>query len=119
MRSSGAKSLGDPLVSQLFGEWVASSPLAKARSYPVTEVPQVPVIRKKQIEAMKQNAAVLFTVPELFGLLMDLNVPQSGFRHESEFLTRWRAVYTAATGLPFPRPVPSRDHFTEAWKELV
>ena len=35
-RLSGAKSLRDPLVSQLLGEWVASSPLAKARWYGAT-----------------------------------------------------------------------------------
>ena len=29
VRLSGAKSLRDPLVSQLLGEWVASSPLAR------------------------------------------------------------------------------------------
>ena len=27
--------------------------------------------------------------------------------------------YTAATGLPFPRPIPSLDRFTDTWKELV
>ena len=31
VRLSGAKSLRDPSVSQLLGEWVASSPLARAR----------------------------------------------------------------------------------------
>ena len=47
-RLSGAKSLRDPLVSQLFGKCVASSPLAKARWYPATEVAQLLLIRKKQ-----------------------------------------------------------------------
>ena len=28
-------------------------------------------------------------------------------------------TYTATTGLPFPRRIPSRDHFTDTWKELV
>ena len=31
VRFSGAKSLQGPLVSLLLGEWVASSPLARAR----------------------------------------------------------------------------------------
>ena len=35
---SGAKTLRDPLVSQLLGEWVASSPLAWARWFEATEV---------------------------------------------------------------------------------
>ena len=103
-RLSGAKSLRDSLVSQLLGEWVASSPLAKARWYEATEVAQLPVIRNKQIEALKQYASVLFPAPELIGLFMDLNVPKGGFQHVSEFMTRRGAVYTAATGLPFPAP---------------
>ena len=113
-RLSGAISLRDPLVSQLLGEWVASSPLAKARWYEATEVAQLPVIRKKQIEA-----SVLFPPPELIGSLMDLNVPKGGSQHVSEFMTRRGATHTAATGLPFPRPIPSRDRFMDTWKELV
>ena len=50
---SGAKSLCHSLVLPLLGEWVASSPLAKARWYEATEVAQLPLIRSKQIEAMK------------------------------------------------------------------
>ena len=118
-RLSGAKSWRDPLVSQLLGESVASSPLAKARWYEAKEVAQLPLIRKKQIQAVKQYASVLFLAPELTGLLMDLNVPKGSFRHVSEFMTCRGGVYTAATGLPFPRPIPSRDHFMDTWKELV
>ena len=99
---SGAKSLRDPLVSQLLGEWVASSPLAKARGYEAPEVAQLPLISNKQIEAVKQYASVLFLAPKLIGLLMDLNVPKSGFRHVSEFMTRRGGTYTTSTGLPFP-----------------
>ena len=53
-RLSGAKSLRDPLVSQLLGEWVASSALVKARWYKATEVAQLSLIRNKQIEVVKQ-----------------------------------------------------------------
>ena len=118
-RSSGAKSLRDPLVSQLLGEWVAASPLAKARWYEATEVAHLPVIRNKQIEAVKQYASVLFPAPEWIGLFMDLNVPKGGFRHVSAFMTPRGATYTAATGLPFRRPIPSCDRFMDTWKELI
>ena len=57
-RLSGTKSLRDPLVSQLLAESVASSPLAKARWYEATEVAQLPLIRNKQIEAVKQSTGV-------------------------------------------------------------
>ena len=72
---SGAKSLRDPLVSQLLGEWVASSPLARARWYETTEVGFPSLIREKQKEAVKQYASLLFPAPDLIGLLMDLTVP--------------------------------------------
>ena len=116
-RLSGAKSLRDPLLSQLLGEWVASSPLAKARWYEATEVAQLPLIGNKQIKAVKQYASVLFPAPELIGLLMDLNVPKSGFRHVSEFMTHRGAAYTAATGPTAPHPIaphPTTPHTTAA-----
>ena len=38
LKLSGAKSLRDPLVVQLLGEWVASSPFAKARWSKATQM---------------------------------------------------------------------------------
>ena len=119
VRLSGAKSLRDPLVSRLLGEWVASSPLARARWSEATDVGYPSLIRDKQKEAVKQYASHLFPAPDLIGLLMDLNVPKFGFRHVSEYMSRRGSAYTAATGLPFPRPIPTRDTFTDTWKELV
>ena len=66
------------------------------------KVAQLPVIRNKQIEAVKQYASVLFPATELIGLPMDLTVPKGGFRHVSEFMTHRGATCTAAMGLPFP-----------------
>ena len=119
VRLSGAKSLRDPLVSQLLGEWVASSPLAWALWSEATEVGYPSLIRDKQKEAVKQYASHLFPAPDLIGLLMDLNVPKLGLRHVSEYMSRRGSDYTAATGLPFPCPIPTRDTFTDTWKELV
>ena len=119
VRLSGAKSLRDPLVSQLLGEWVASSPLARVRWSDAMEVGYPSLIRTKQVEAVKQYASHLFPAPDLIGLLMDLNVPKLGFRHVSEYMSRRGSAYSAATGLPFPRPIPTRGTFTDTWKELV
>ena len=119
VRLSGAKSLRDPLVSQLLGEWVALSPLARARWSEATEVGYPSLIRDKQKEAVKQYASRLFPAPDLIGLLMDLKVPKLGLRHVSEYMSRQGSAYTAATGLPFPRPIPTRNTFTDTWKELV
>ena len=68
---------------------------------------------------MKRYASILFPAPQWIGLLMDLNVPKGGFWHVSEFMTHRGATHTAATGLPFPRPIPSRDRFMDTWKEFV
>ena len=81
VRLSVAKSLRDPLVSQLLGEWVASSPLARAPWSEPREVGYPSLIRTKQVEALKQYASHLFPAPDLIGLLMDLNVPKVGIRH--------------------------------------
>ena len=116
VRLSGAKSLRDPVVSRLLGEWVASSPLARARWSEATEVGYPSLICDKQKKAVKQYAYLLFPARDHIGLLMDLNVPKLGFRHVSEYMSRRRS---AATGLPFPRPIPTRDRFTDTWKELV
>ena len=78
VRLSGAKSLRDPLVSQLLGEWVASSPSAKARWVEATDVGYPSLVRTKQVEAVKQYASSLFPAPEFVGLLMDLNVTNLG-----------------------------------------
>ena len=119
VRSSGAKSLRDPLVCQLLGEWVDSSLLARAQWSEAMEVGYPSLICTKQVEAVKQYASHLFPAPDLIGLLMDLNVAKLGFWHMSEYMSRRGSAYTATTGLPFPRPIPTRDTFTDTWKELV
>ena len=99
--------LRDPLVSQLLGEWVASSPLAEARWVEATEVGYPSRIRTEQVEAVKQYASFPFPAPDFIGLLMDLNVTKTGFYHLSEFMTRRGIDYTAATGHAFLWPIPT------------
>ena len=119
VRLSAAKSSRDPLVCQLLGEWVASSPLARARWSKAMVVGYPSLTRDKQKAAVKQYAFHLFPAPDLIGLLMDLNVPKAGFRHMMEYMSRWGSAYTAATGLPFAKPIPTREALTDARKELV
>ena len=71
------------------------------------------------MEAVKQYASSLFRAQEFIGLLMDLNVTKTGFRHLSEFMTRRGIDYTAATGHTFPHPIPTRQAFLDTWKEMV
>ena len=89
LRLSGAKSLRDPLVSQLLGKWVASSPLAKVRLVKAKDVGYPAPFRTKRGEAVKQNSSFLLPAPDFIGLLMDLNVTKTEFRHLSEF---WQGI---------------------------
>ena len=50
VRFSGAKSLRDPVASRLLGEWVPSSPLARARWSEATEVGYPSLICNKPSE---------------------------------------------------------------------
>ena len=118
-RLSGTKSLRDPLVAQLLGEWVAASPLAKAQWSEATEMGRPALNRKKQLEAVKQYASFLYPAPDLLGLFMDLNVAKVGFLAVSEYMSRRGVAYTAATGYPFSRPISSRDQFSDTWKEMA
>ena len=118
-RLSGAKSLRNPLVAQLLGEWVASSPVAKARWSEATEIGYRALTRSKQLEAVKQYAFFLFPAPDVLRLLMDLNVPKVGFGPVSEYMSRRGVAYTAATGYAFPRPIPLRDQYSDIWKEMA
>ena len=85
---SVAKSLRDPLVSQLLGEWVASATLARAEWSKPTDVGYHSLFRTTQVEPQKQYAPSLFPALGFIGLLMDLNVTQTAFRHLSGFMTR-------------------------------
>ena len=63
VRLSGAKSLQDALVSEVLGEWVRSSPLAKGRWAEATDVGYPSLNRTKKVEAVKQYASFLFAAP--------------------------------------------------------
>ena len=116
---STAKSLRDPSVSQLLGEWVAHPPLPKARGAEATVGGYPSLIGDKQIVPVKQYASLVFPAQDCIWLLMELNIPKTGFRHISEFMTQRGAAYTAASGLKFSRPIPSRGEYLDTWKELA
>ena len=85
---SGAKRLPDPSVCQFLSEWVAHYPLAKG---PLGggHGGWLPLLhRDKQIVAVKQYASLLLPAWYFIGLLMELNIPKTGFRHISEIMIR-------------------------------
>ena len=60
-----------------------------------------------------------FLSPDLFGLLMGLNVPKPGFGNGLEVITRKGAAYLAALGCPFPGPVSTVDIFRHTREEMA
>ena len=98
---------------------MAASPLAWARWPEATDVGYPSLIRTKQVEAVKQYTSSLFPATKFIGLLMDLNVTKTGFRHLFEFMTRRGIDYTAATGHTFPRPIPTWQAFSDTWKDMA
>ena len=79
------------------------------------QIPPPPPIRNKQIEAVTQYPSLIFPSPIFIALPMELNVPKTGCCHMSEFMT----TRSAATGCPFPRPIPTKDNFMHTWKEMA
>ena len=85
VRLSGIKSSRDPSVSQLLGELLAH-PLANAVWAEATVGGCPSLIRDKQKVAVKQYALQLLSARDFIGLLMELNIPKTGFRHIFEFM---------------------------------
>ena len=76
-------------------------------------------VHKTKVQAIRTYAEALFPAPHLIGLLFELGAPRSGFRVLSEYITCRCDAYTARNGLPFPRPIPTRDQFDATWKSLT
>ena len=72
-----------------------------------------------KVHAIRTYAEALFPAPYLIELLLELGAARSGFRVLSKYITRRGDAYTARTGLPFRRPIPTRDQFDATWKSLT
>ena len=114
----GAKSLWDPVVSQLLGEWVASSPLARARWSEATEVGYLPYSRQAK------GGGEAICLPPLPG--PGPHRPPHGLERPQARLPARVGVHElpgvglhGRNGPPVPRPIPTRDTFTDTWKQLV
>ena len=98
---------------------MSSSPLTRARFTEAMDHAPLPAVHKTRLEAIRTYAEALFPVPYPIGLLLKLGPRRSGLRVLSEYITRRGDTYTARTGLPFPRPIPTRDQFDATWKSLT
>ena len=119
VRLSGATSLRDSKCSDLLAQWMSSSPLIRARFTEAMDHAPLSAVHKTKVQAIHTYAEALFPAPYLIGLLLELGAPRSGFRVLSQYITRRGDAYTARTGLPFPRPIPTQDQFDATWKSLT
>ena len=116
---SGATSLRDNKCPDTLAQWMSSSPLIRARFMEAMDQAPLPAVHKTKVQAIRTYAEALFSAPYLIGLLLELGAPWSGFRVLLEYITRGGDAYTARTGLPFPRPIPTWDPFDARWKSLT
>ena len=119
VRLSGATSLWDNKCSDLLAQWMSSCPLIRAPFTEAMDQAPLPAVHKTKVQAIRTYAEALFPATYLIGLLLELGAPRSGVRVLSEYITRRGDAYTARTGLPFPRPIPTRDQFDATWKSLT
>ena len=116
VRLSGATTLRDSTCSDVLAQWMSSSPLIRACFSEAMDHSLLPAVHKTKVQAIRTYAEALFPAPYLMGLLLELGAPRSGFRVLSEYITRRSDTYTARTGLPFPRPIPTGYQFEATWK---
>ena len=119
VRLSGATSPRDSKCFTLLEKWMASPPLIRARFSEAMDHAPLPAIHITKVQAIRTYAEALVPAPYLIGLLLELGAPRSGFRVLSKYTTRRGDAYTARSGLPFPRPIPTQDQFDATWKSLT
>ena len=114
-----ATSLRDSKCSDVLAQWMSSPPLIRARFTEAMDHAPLLAVHKTKVQAIRTYGKALFPAPYLIGLLLELAEPWSAFRVLSEYITRRGDAYTARIGLPFPRPIPTRDLFDATWKSLT
>ena len=118
VRPSGSKSWRDPLVSQLLGVWVASSPLPKACWAEATELGYPALVRTRHMDAVKQYLPFSFPHQNLWGYSWSCMLP-SWDTATSPPSSHGGGLPTRPTGHIFPRPIPTRQEFLDSWKDMV
>ena len=115
VRLNHATRLRDSKWSDVLAQWMPSSPFIPARFTEAMNHAPLPAVHKTTVHAIRMYAQALFPAPYLIVLLLKLGAPRSGFRVLSEHITHRNDAYTAGTGLPFPRPIPTRNQFDATW----
>ena len=103
---AGAVSLQDgDLVGELLVEWAVSSPHARCQFAMAVRLAQPSCVRDVQQEAITKYASKVLPPDECCQLILNLRAPKSAWHTLSDVYTLRGLKYTAATGLPFARPI--------------
>ena len=119
IRLRGATELRDSKCSDVLAQWMSLSPLMRAHFTEAMDHAPVPAVHKTKVHAIRTYAEALLFARYLIGLLLELGAPRSGFRVLPQYITRRADAYTARTGPPFPRPIPTWDQFDATLKPLT
>ena len=112
------ESLQHDAPAELLALCATSSPLARRAFSRAAEIASTSAFRNVRIEAAQAYAENLLPPLAAVSLLLNLSAPKSAFRLLSTFVSQRGVRYSTATGLPFPRPLCTRDAFEAKWAEL-
>ena len=117
---AGAVSLQDgDLVGELLAEWAVSSPDTRRQFVVAVRLAQLGCVRGVRQEAITKYASEALPPNECCELILNLRVPKSAWCTLSKVYTLRGLKYTAATGLPFARPICPERAFQQRWQELL
>ena len=117
---AGAVSLQDgDLVGELLAEWAVSSPHTRREFAVAVRLAQPSCVRDVQREAITKYASEVLPPDECCELILNLRAPKLAWRTLSEVYTLRGLKHTAATGLPFARPICPERAFQQRWQELL
>ena len=110
--------MGD-IIGQLLAEWAVSSPHAQRQFAVAVRLAQPSCVQDVQQEAITKYASEVLLPDECCELILNLRAPKSAWRTVSKVYTLRELKYTAATGLPFARPICPERAFQQRSQELL
>ena len=93
------------MYGELLAEWTVSSPHARRQFAVAVRLAQPSCVWLVQQEAITNYASEVLPLDERCELIINLRVPRSAWCIVSDVYTLFGLKYTAATGLPFARPM--------------
>ena len=107
------------LVGELLAEWAVSSPHARCQFAAAVRLAQPSCVREVQQKAITKYFSEVLRPEECCKLILNLRAPKPAWHTLSEVYTLGGLKYTAATGLPFARPICPHRAFQQRWQKLL